>query len=46
MEDNRFTAMTDDLYELFRACLKSGFTDEQAFELTKTIVMWQLLISH
>lgn len=46
MEYNRFTALTDDLYELFLACLKSGFTDEQAFELIKTIVLWQQLIRH
>lgn len=35
MKDNRFTTLTDDLYELFLVCLKSGFTDEQEFELTK-----------
>lgn len=46
MKDNRFTTLTDDLYELFLACIKSGFTDEQAFELTKTIILWQILISH
>ena len=46
MKDNRFTSLTDDLYELFLACIKSGFTDEQPFELTKTIILWQILISH
>ena len=46
MKDNRFTSMTDDLHELFLACIKSGFTDEQAFELTKTIILWNMLISH
>ena len=46
MKDNKFTALTDYSYELFLACIKSGFTDEQAFELTKTIILWQILISH
>ena len=46
MKDNRFTSLTDYLYELFLACLESGFTDEQAFELIKAIALWQILISH
>ena len=46
MKDNKFTALTDYLHELFLACLKSGFTDEQAFELTKTIALRGSLISH
>ena len=46
MKDNKFTALTDDLYELFLACIKSGFTDEQAFELIKAIALQQILISH
>lgn len=46
MKDNKFTSLTDDLHELFLACIKSGFTDEQAFELTKTIILWNMLISH
>lgn len=36
MKDNKFTPLTDEMYDLFLACLKSGFTDEQAFELTKS----------
>ena len=36
MRINQFTTLTDEMHELFESCKTSGFTEEQAFELTKT----------
>lgn len=36
MENNRFKALTDEMRELYWSCRDSGFTETQAFELTKT----------
>lgn len=35
MSENRFTGLTDEMFELFISCIKSGFTEPQAFDLTK-----------
>ena len=35
-KENAYLPLTDDMYRLFDACQKSGFNEQQAFELTKT----------
>ena len=44
--ENVFDPLATQLHDLFESCKKAGFTDEQAFELIKTIVLWQQLIGH
>lgn len=36
MPENSYTPLTDDMYKLFESLKASGFTEGQAFELTKT----------
>ena len=36
MIGNKFAGLTDEMFELFISCIKSGFTEQQAFELTKS----------
>lgn len=36
MEDSVFKALTDQAFELYLSFISSGFTREQAFELTKS----------
>ena len=35
MKENQFAPLTDEMFDLFISCIKSGFTEPQAFELTK-----------
>lgn len=36
MDDNKFKCLTDEIYELYRSFVDSGFSLDKAFELTKT----------